>query len=138
MLCCREDGSSCRFEASLTRLSLRSASCERDAAGRLLERADEGCADPTGFSPVASYEQEQLVTTSSGRVLLRLNVVSRYFQQNGISTGGVFSVQANSAVAAAQDTKLRRQVEECTKLFRQYLAAKQQEAGAAEQHPSPL
>lgn len=68
-------------------------------------------------------EKTHLMTRSSGRVLLRLGVATRYFDVHGIATGppGV-----SSGTTAAQDARLSQQLLECKQIFAAYLKAAEQ------------
>lgn len=66
-------------------------------------------------------EKTQLVTRTSGRVLLRLSVATRYFGEHGISIGPTGA--SAGAAAAAQDARFSQQLMECKQIFAAYLKA---------------
>ena len=69
---------------------------------------------------IGDSEKTKLVTRTSGRVLLRLSVATRYFSELGICTGPP-SAGSGTVYPAAQDAQLNVQIEECRKLFNAYM-----------------
>ncbi|KAL8435064.1 hypothetical protein ACSSS7_002734 [Eimeria intestinalis] len=77
------------------------------------------------WSSSGDVEKPHILTRTSGRILLRINVVTRYFDAHGISTGGTYS---SGVSTAAQDARLAQQLSECKEIFAAYLRAAEREA----------
>lgn len=90
-----------------------------ELAGRMFGR-QEALGQPA-WPSTGDPEKTQLVTRTSGRVLLRLSVATRYFREHGISTGPAGA--SPCAAAAAQDSGFSQQLMECKQIFAAYLKA---------------
>ncbi|OEH78289.1 b9 domain-containing protein [Cyclospora cayetanensis] len=91
----------------------------QELAGRILERQEASCG--AAWPSMGDPEKAHLVTRTSGRVLLRISVATRYFSDYGINTGGFAGGVSSAASQVAQDSRINRQIEECKQLFASYL-----------------
>lgn len=90
-----------------------------ELAGRMFGRQE--LLGEAAWPSTGDPEKTQLVTRTSGRVLLRLGVATRYFDVHGISNGSV-GISSGLAVAE-QEARLSQHLLECKQIFAAYLKA---------------